>query len=125
MNLFESAEYAETLSTCLKRKVGASLMVRGEVVAIGFNHADENCTCDLDKENPNVKHAEVSCLEHYELLSSDNAEMAVTYMCCIDCAKFIVKKHVKRVFIRDWRDDKMQGVDFLKLNNVEVLKWNN
>jgi deoxycytidylate deaminase len=123
MNLFESAEYAESLSQCKKRKVGASLSVNGEVVSIGFNHSDENCTCSMNHENPNVKHAEVSCLEHYEFLGNEYSEMAVTYMCCIRCAEYMTKKGVKRVYIRDWRDDKTQGVEFLKLNKVEVLKW--
>lgn len=124
MNLFESAEYAESLSECKKRKVGASLAVNGEVVAVGFNHSDEDCHCNMNHENPYVKHAEVSCLEHYEFIQGEYSEMAVTYMCCINCARYIVKRHVNRVYIRDWRDDKTQGIEFLKLNNVEVLnEW--
>lgn len=125
MNLFQSAEYAESLSECFKRKVGASLSVSGKVVSIGFNHSDEKCTCSMSHENPNVKHAEVSCLEHYEFLGDEYSEMAVTYVCCIQCSKYMVKKGVKRVYVRDWREDKQQGIDFLKLNNVEVLnEWN-
>lgn len=124
MNLFESADYAESLSECRKRKVGSSLAVNGEVVSIGFNHSDEKCTCNMQSENPSVKHAEVSCLEHYEFIQGEYAEMAVTYMCCLSCAKYIVKRHVNRIYIRDWRSDKTQGIEFLKLNNVEVLnEW--
>lgn len=121
MNLFRQAEYAESLSECKKRRVGCSLSVNGEVVAVGFNHSDEDCHCNMNHENPHVKHAEVSCLEHYEFIQGEYSEMAVTYMCCINCAKYIVKRHVNRVYIRDWRDDKTQGIEFLKLNNVEVL----
>ena len=124
MKLFQSAAQAESLSECKKRKVGASLAVNGEVVAVGFNHSDEDCHCNMNNENPHVKHAEVSCLEHYEFIKGEYSEMAVTYMCCLNCAKYIVKRHVNRVYIRDWREDKTQGIEFLKLNGVEVLnEW--
>lgn len=125
MNIFDSAEYAESLSECKKRKVGASLAINGQVMSLGFNHSHgEECSCQFGNENPQVRHAEVSCLEHYEFIQGEYAEMAVTYMCCLDCAQYIVKRHVNRVYIRDWRKDKTQGIEFLKLNNVEVLnEW--
>lgn len=124
MNLFQSAEYAESLSNCLKRRVGASLSINNEVVAIGFNHADMSCKCSLSSENPQVQHAEIACLEHYEFLGEEYSEMAVTYICCIDCSKHILKKGVKRIYYRDHRDEKSQGINFLKSNGVEVLnEW--
>lgn len=123
MNLFESAEYARKSSPCTKRSVGASLAINGEVVALGFNHGNnEKCTCDKSKENPNVKHAEIHCLENYEFLSNEYSEMAVTYICCLNCAKYIVSKGVKVVYYRDHRTEphKQQGIKFLLENGVIV-----
>lgn len=123
MNLFEAAEYARSLSTCLKRPVGASLAVNGEVVSIGFNHSDQDCSCYMNQENPNVEHAEVHCLKHFESLKDECAELAVTYLCCLNCAKYITEKGVKTVFIKEFRSDKMAGVHHLQANNIQVLGW--
>lgn len=123
MNLFEAAEYAKSLSECDKRPVGAALSINGEVKGIGFNHADEKCSCYKDRENPQVEHAEVHCLKFFDDLSSECAEMAVTYLCCLNCAKYIVEKGVKTVFIKEFRPNKMSGVRYLEDNNVEVLGW--
>lgn len=120
MNLFKSAEYAASLSNCKKKQVGAALSINGEVVSVGFNHPDAICKCDLSKTNPHVIHAEVACLEHYEFLGNDLSELAVTYICCLDCSEYILRKGVKRVYVRDWREDKTQGVKFLQLNGVNV-----
>ena len=123
MNLFESAEYARKSSPCTKRSVGASLAINGEVVALGFNHGNnEKCTCDKSKENPNVKHAEIHCLENYEFLSNEYSEMAVTYICCLDCCKYILSKGVKVLYYKKKRRErrKKQGIKFLLENGVIV-----
>lgn len=123
MNIFDSAEYAASLSECKKLKVGAALSVKGEVVAVGYNHAyDEPCSCSMDKENPMVRHAEIACLEHYELLHNDYAEMACTYICCLKCCEYILKKGINVLYYRDHRNEpeKQRGINFLKSNGVEV-----
>ena len=122
-NLFIQAEYAASLSNCKKRKVGCALQIAGEVISIGFNHPASKCNCYMHKENPDVKHAEVHCLEHYDDLSETDAQLAVTYVCCKPCADYIIKKGVKQVWIKEFRKDKMQGVQHLLENNIEVLEW--
>lgn len=125
MNLFESAEYAKSLSTCFKRPVGASLAINNTVVSLGFNHGgDEDCTCKLTKgtKNPNVKHAEVHCLENYEFLSNEYSEMAITYMPCLDCSKYLVSKGIKAIYYlkHEFEPEKQLGINFLKENGVIV-----
>lgn len=123
MSLFESAEYAASLSICNKRKVGASLSVNGEVVAIGFNHGDtEHCSCSHEHENQNVIHAEIMALHDFKFLHNDYVELAVNYPPCLNCANEIVKRGVSRVYYTNHRNDKTSGLEFLKLNKVEVLR---
>ena len=122
MNLFESAEYAESLSECKKKRVGASLAINNTVVSLGFNHAEHSCHCDMNAENPNIEHAEIHCLKNYEFIGNEYSEMAVTYICCLNCAKYIVGKGVKVVYYRDHRTEpqKQQGIKFLLENGVIV-----
>lgn len=123
MSLFDSAEYAASLSICNKRKVGAALSVNGEVVAIGFNHGDtELCSCSHEHENPNVIHAEIMALHDFKFLHNDYVELAVNYPPCLNCANEIVKRGVSRVYYTNHRNDKTSGLEFLKLNKVEVLR---
>lgn len=127
MNLFDAAEYAESLSNCKKRPVGCSLAINGEVVAIGFNHADSKCKCKMHEENSKVEHAEICCMKHYEFLKQDYSELAVTYICCLNCSKEIVKRGIRKVYYRDHRPepDKQLGINYLKSHNVEVSnQWN-
>ena len=125
MNIFESAEYAESISTCSKRKVGAAVELNNRVVSIGMNHGtSEKCVCKKHQSNPNCLHAEVVAFFADDDFCFKGGIMAVTYLPCLNCAKLIVSKGIKLVYYRDHRNDKTQGIEFLKLNNVEVLnEW--
>lgn len=125
MNIFQAAEYAQSLSVCKKKKVGAAIMLANRVVSIGMNHGmNEPCSCDMHKSNPQVLHAEVVAFFSEDDFCFKGGVMAVTYLPCLECAKLIVSKGIKKVYYRDHRDDKTQGVEYLKLNNIEVLnQW--
>ena len=125
MNIFQSAEYAESISTCSKRKVGAAIELNNRVVSIGMNHGtSEKCVCKKHQSNPNCLHAEVVSFFADDDFCFKGGIMAVTYLPCLNCAKLIVSKGIKSVYYRDHRNDKTQGIEFLKLNNVEVLnEW--
>ena len=125
MNIFESAEYAESISTCGKRKVGAAVELNNRVVSIGMDHGtSEKCICKKHQSNPNCLHAEVVSFFADDDFCFKGGIMAVTYLPCLNCAKLIVSKGIKSVYYRDHRNDKTQGIEFLKLNNVEVLnEW--
>ena len=127
MNLFESAEYASSLSVCNKRKVGSAILLNNRVVSIGFNHgSNEKCKCEGLKENPDCLHAEVVSFFADDDFCFSGGIMAVTYLPCLNCAKLILKKGIKTVFYRDDRKEpnKRLGIDFLNDNGVEVLnEW--
>jgi dCMP deaminase len=125
MNLFESAEYAESISHCTKRPVGAAIELNNRVVSIGWNHGTtEKCNCDKHRSNPDCLHAEAVAFFADDDFCFKGGIIAVTYLPCLNCAKLIVSKGIKSVYYRDHRNDRTQGVEFLKLNNVEVLnEW--
>jgi len=128
MNLFESAEYAESISTCRKRKVGAAIELNNRVVSIGMNHgAYEKCNCrPTGHENPDCLHAEIVAFFSEDDFCFKGGVMSLTYLPCLQCAELILKKGIVKVFYRDHRDEpeKQKGIEFLKLNNVEVLnEW--
>ena len=125
MNIFQSAEYAESISTCSKKPVGAAIELNNRVVSIGMNHGtSEKCVCKKHQSNPNCLHAEVVSFFADDDFCFKGGIMAVTYLPCLNCAKLIVSKGIKSVYYRDHRNDKTQGIEFLKLNNVEVLnEW--
>lgn len=127
MNLFDAAEYAESLSICHKRAVGSAIELNNRVVSIGVNHGfSEKCNCDKHKSNPDCLHAEVVSFFAEDDFCFRGGIMAVTYLPCLNCAKLIVSKGIKALYYRDHRDDKTQGIEFLKLNGVEVLnEWSN
>ena len=125
MNLFSAAEYAESISTCGKKPVGAAIELNNRVVSIGMNHGtSEKCVCKKHQSNPDCLHAEVVSFFADDDFCFKGGIMAVTYLPCLNCAKLIVSKGIKSVYYRDHRNDKTQGIEFLKLNNVEVLnEW--
>ena len=127
MNIFESAEYAESLSICKKRKVGSAILLNNKVVSIGFNHGmHENCNCDESKENPDCLHAEIVSFFADDDFCFKGGDMAVTYLPCLNCAKMIIKNGIKRVYYRDHReeDHKQSGIKFLVENGVDVrYEW--
>lgn len=124
MNLFESSEYAESLSECKKRPCGFSLEVNHEVVAIGFNHGSgEVCRCrPTGQENPDCEHAEIHATKNITFLEGDYVRGASTYICCINCCKELVRFGVDVLFYRDHRNElqKQQGIKFLIENGVIV-----
>ena len=95
MNLAE--QYAQQ-SPCKKRKVGCVIIKDDTVIAYGFNHGyDEICTCSLKHKNPDVIHAEQMALQGTCDIYKD-ADIYITYQPCMQCAKLIVSKKIKRVF---------------------------
>lgn len=128
MNIFESAEYAESLSICTKKKVGAAVMLNNRVVSIGVNHGfdSEKCNCSKHSTNPDCLHAEVVSFFADDDFCFNGATIAVTYLPCLNCAKLIHSKGIKTVYYRDDRQEpeKRLGVNFLANNGIDVLnKW--
>ena len=88
MNLFESAEYAESISTCGKKPVGAAIELNNRVVSIGMNHGfNEKCNCKKHQSNPDCLHAEVVAFFADDDFCFKGGIMAATYFTCFKCAK--------------------------------------
>jgi dCMP deaminase len=73
------------------------------------------------KTKPEVLHAESNAIA--KLAKSSNsgsgADLFVTHMPCLDCAKLIYQSGISRVYYnKNYRDD--AGIDFLKKSGVEV-----
>ncbi len=75
------------------------------------------------KTKPEVLHAESNAIA--KLAKSNNsglgADLFVTHMPCLDCAKLIYQSGVRRVYFgENYRDD--AGIKFLEKSGVEVIK---
>ncbi len=73
---------------------------------------------------PEVLHAESNAIA--KLAKSTNsglgADLFVTHMPCLDCAKLIYQSGIRRVYFgENYRDD--AGVKFLEKSGVEVIKY--
>lgn len=124
MNLFESAEYAESISHCSKRPVGAAIELNNRVVSIGWNHGTtEKCNCrPTGQENPDCLHAEIVAFFSEDDFCFKGGVMALTYLPCLQCAELIAKKGIAEIYYRDHRIEskKQKGIDFLIAKNIKV-----
>lgn len=112
----QEAERVAVLSDCSKRKVGA-IGIGPVFHRTGFNLHREMCDCKPYSKT--VIHAERF------VLHKSITRIYVTYAPCLECAKAIIRQSSCVVlFYRDEKPRDMRGVEFLKMNGVEVLnEW--
>jgi dCMP deaminase len=127
------AKRCSELSHAKRLHVGAVIVKDDTVISYGYNGMpagwDNNCedkiwdkTGDYElKTKPEVLHAESNAIA--KLAKSSNsglgADLFVTHMPCLDCAKLIYQSGISRVFYSEnYRDD--SGIKFLKKSGVEV-----
>jgi len=119
--------WADELSHCKRRKVGA-LIVRGdEIISQGHNGTpsgfDNCCETDDGKTKWYVLHAEANAILK-KSRSAGGCEGATVYQTlspCRDCSKMILRAGIRRVvYIEDYKD--LDGVEFLKKAGVKVDK---
>jgi dCMP deaminase len=129
-----------TLSTCIRRKVGA-LIVDDEqvVIAIGWNHSEPSCWhqvgCNRVGEEPGQAlekcrsiHAEVDAIKKATRLCAKlvDATMYVTTYPCHACAKEIAESGITRVVYRDeYPSDGSRIFEEkgIKVEKVSKAKW--
>lgn len=115
-----NAKQIAAQSTCKKRKVGCVVYRNNEVLSYGFNHGlDEKCSCSMSSKNPDVLHAEQMALSHD--IDFGGAILEVTYAPCLNCAKLIVGKGIKKVIYHD-ADKCGSGIKYLTNKGVIVCK---
>jgi dCMP deaminase len=121
------------LSHARRLQVGAVIVKDDSVISYGYNGMpagwDNNCeelvyriaAEPVLKTKPEVLHAESNAIA--KLAKSTNsglgADLFVTHMPCLDCAKLIYQSGISRVYYNEnYRDD--SGVRFLEKSGVEV-----
>ena len=123
-------------STCLRKKVGAVVVVDRRILSHGYNgvvSSEEHC-CDTgqclkdeagrEDYKPCV-HAEQNaiCLCAKRGLAVKGATLYVNADICMTCAKLIISCEMSSVVVRrDFRGSS-EGVDFLIRHGVEVIFW--
>ena len=128
------------LSHAKRLQVGAVIVKDDSVISYGYNGMpagwDNNCEDEIVvavvdgvpqreikelKTKPEVLHAESNAIA--KLAKSTNsglgADLFVTHMPCLDCAKLIYQSGIRSVYYSEnYRDD--AGVRFLEKSGVEV-----
>ena len=121
------AERFAQLSSAKKLKVGAVLVKRDSIIAIGYNGTVSGWSNECEDKNgetkPEVLHAEANCIAKLakSFMSGEDSIMFVTHAPCIHCAKMIYSAGVKKVFYKTlYRDN--SGIEFLKRCSVSVIQ---
>ena len=139
----KTAQTFAELSHARRLKVGAIVVKDDRIISIGYNGMpagwDNNCEYeDIEfadavfgepqavvnrglKTRPEVLHAESNAIA--KLAKSNNsglgADLFVTHMPCLDCAKIIYQSGISRGWYgANYRDD--SGIKFLEKSGVEV-----
>ena len=119
------AELTSERSTCLRRKVGAVIVVDKRIVATGYNgapkglpHCEELGGCLREKlgvpsgqrhELCRALHAEQNAIIQAAVMgnSINGASIFVTHQPCSICAKMIINAGIKRIVVRNGYPDKL------------------
>lgn len=124
-------------STCLRRKVGAVIMIDKKILSTGYNGVPTklpHCTTCLRVTFKSGEHSELCKAAHAEQnaivwaakngVSINNSTLYCTTQPCITCAKMIVNAGIKRiVFCEDYANGFDDLTKFI-LQNVKVQKIN-
>ena len=114
-------------SKCPRKAVGCVIVAQSGMLSIGFNgHASggPNEWDYTEDGNPEVVHAELNSLGKMleQGVSAKDAIVYTTLICCLDCAKLLVRAKVARVvYDEDYR--KPDGFNYLLKYGVEVVRW--
>jgi dCMP deaminase len=115
-------------STCLRRRVGCIIAPYDltNISSIGYKGSlpkKENGCMRLSSGKCGCIHAEVNALDKFKPIDGINYTLFCTLTPCLNCSKEIVKYPITRViYLSDYRD--MSGYDFLKQNNIDIIKYN-
>ena len=136
VNLYiDWAHRVAELSHARRLQVGAVIVKDDSVISYGYNGMpagwDNDCENTIGyhhgepvyKTKPEVLHAESNAIA--KLAKSTNsglgADLFVTHMPCLDCAKLIYQSGISCVYYSEnYRDD--AGIKFLKQSGITVTK---
>ncbi|MBE3587387.1 MAG: dCMP deaminase family protein [Thermoanaerobacteraceae bacterium] len=123
-------------STCLRKRVGAVIVVDRRIISHGYNgvvsgevHCCDRGSCLKDlagrEDYKPCVHAEQNaiCLCAKRGLAVQGGTMYVNADICLTCAKLIVSCDLRRVVVRrDYRGTD-EGIEFLRRHGVQVDLW--
>ena len=123
-------------STARRLNVGAIVVKDNRIISIGYNGMPSGWTneCEYTIQHhelgtctevtkPEVLHAEANALMKLtqSTESSLDAEMFVTHVPCIDCAKLIYQAGIKKLtYLNNYEAARGSGLEFLNSSGVEV-----
>ena len=135
-------ESVEQSSTCGRLQVGELIVKDGRVISMGGNgvpSGQDHCREHFEKKGWDVSteylsdehhkfatrneiHAEQNAIAYAAKsgISTDGAEMYITYSPCRDCAKLVVAAGIEEVYFTNEYDRDCEGVEFLKRNKIKV-----
>lgn len=114
-------------SKCPRKAVGCVIVAESGMLSIGFNGHASGGPNEWDYQedgDPEVVHAELNSLGKMleQGVSAKDAIVYTTLICCLDCAKLLVRAKVARVvYEEDYR--KLDGLNYLNKYGVEVVKY--
>jgi dCMP deaminase len=121
------AKEVSTLSYCQRSKVGAVIVLDGNIISFGFNGTPKGMdNCCEDENNitfPYTIHGESNAILKAAKSgqSMKGSTLYLTLSPCIDCCKLILQSEIKRVvYLEEYRDK--TGIDFLK-QFIKVEKY--
>ncbi len=134
----EMAKLASKRSTCLRRQVGAAIVVDKHVVATGYNgapknvpHCEEKGGCLRQKLNVpsgerhelcRALHAEQNAIIQAATLaqSIEGGVMYVTHQPCVICAKMIINAGISKIIVNEGYPDEL-ATEMLKEAGLKVI----
>lgn len=135
----EIAHRVATRSTCLRRQVGAVIVLDKRILATGYNgaprglpHCDETGCLRQQLDIPSGQrldlcralHAEQNAFLQAALhgVSVGGATMYVTLQPCVTCAKMIINAGIERIMCAQSYPDELAR-SFLAEANIELELW--
>lgn len=136
----DMAELAATRSTCLRRQVGAVIVLDKRVIATGYNGAPKGVPHCAEKggclremrgilsgerhELCRALHAEQNAIIQAATLaqSVEGATMYVTNQPCIICAKMIINAGIRRIVVKDGYPDEL-AVEMLEEAGLKIVHY--
>lgn len=134
----EVAELAAKRSTCLRRNVGAVVVLDKRIIATGYNgaprgimHCEERGGCLREKMGiPSGERHELCMALHAEQnaiiqaasmgQSIEGSTIYVTHQPCVICAKMIINAGIRRIVVREGYPDQL-SVDILAEAGIRTV----
>lgn len=122
------AKWIAKKATCPKKQVGCVIIDNKQnLLSTGYNTVSNRCkSCILKPCSKRFKKCHAIHAEALALLKCSDIKkidtIYVTLSPCFDCAKLIVMTNCKRVvYLENYK--KNDGLELLKKNNIEVIKY--